>query len=91
MLVDPDAYFKMIDADNCSYEVLIREREKLCEEIRRLEGLIFEDTEKTDPAWKTIPSPDAAYPISLVYLEALSQLMQKRYLEKKYESVGENK
>lgn len=83
-MINADMYFKMINADECSYEDLIRERDKLCANIKELERLIFEDIDKTDPAWKAIPSPDASYPVSLIYLEELTKLMQKRYFESKY-------
>ena len=85
MMVNPDIYLDdVVKVDECTYEDLIKERKKLCSSISRLEKIVFEDKERKDPSWMTIPTPDVRYSVSLDYLEALCQVMQKRFLESKY-------
>ena len=78
MLMSPDVYLNVIvKVDECSYSDLIRERKKLCSRISRLERIVFEDKERTDPSWMITPAPDAIYSVYLDYLDALCQVMQK--------------
>lgn len=79
MMISPDFYLNdIVKVNECTYDDLIKERKKLCSTISRLEKIVFEDKERTDPSWMTMPTPDVRYSVYLDYLEALCQVMQKR-------------
>jgi len=77
MMISPDAYITD-RLENAPYPELIREREKLIRLIRNYEKKEAAG-DRSDPAWKRMPTPEVQYQLHLQYLGALCNLMRERY------------
>lgn len=61
-----------------SFPQLIRERNSIVKDLKRLENIIC-DKDKANERWKTKPSPVAEYKFTLDLLTELSELMKNVY------------
>lgn len=58
MMISPQRY--LMEHEKDSFAQLIKERESLLEEIKRLENIVFAG-DKSDEAWMVRPEPDTRY------------------------------
>ncbi len=77
MMIGPKAYIMMHEKD--SFPQLIKERNKLVAELKRLEKLVFDDKERLDDAWLFKPGPDVHYQMTLEYLAELCLFIEEKY------------
>lgn len=77
MMIGPKGYIMMHEKD--SFPQLIKERNKLVAELKRLEKLVFDDKERLDDAWKFKPGPDVHYQVTLEYLAELCLFIEEKY------------
>ena len=75
-MIAPESYVEQFK--NASFEELIRERDSLIEEIRDLEGIVF-DKEKKDETWQMCPGPDVRYQVLHEYLAQLCEYIKEKY------------
>ena len=75
MMISPDTYAMM--CKNKSYRELIKERDSLVREIRKLEKIVLKH-DMTDESWMICPSPEVQYHMSLEYLSRLCLVMCER-------------
>ena len=76
MMISPETF--IAGYKDKPYLELIKERDRLMESVHRFEQAEMAG-DRSDPAWRYCPSPDAQYQVNLEYLSALCQLMQERY------------
>ena len=76
MMIDPQGYIMEHEKD--SFAQLIKERESLLEEIKRLEKIVFAG-DKSDEAWMIRPDLDTRYQMNLAYLAELCKFMCEKY------------
>ena len=61
-----------------SFEALIKERERLYTEIKKLEKDAY-DPDKSSDAWNICPGPDVQYQMHLEYLAELCNFIAEKY------------
>ena len=76
MMISPLSYIK--EHENDTFEQLMKERDRLVNEIRDLEHLVF-DEERTSDEWFIKPSPYVKYQMSLEYLSSLCTFIQQKF------------
>lgn len=76
MMMSPGTYGEEHKDDTC--QQLIEERDKLIQEIRRLEKIVF-DPEREDESWMVKPGPDVEYQMYLEYLAELCKRLGEKY------------
>ena len=76
MMISPETYTGM--HRDASFEELIRERNRLLREIRRLEKIVFSEDRSADD-WRIKPDPDVRYQMELEYLARLCLMMRTKY------------
>ena len=76
MMISPETY--VAELENESLPKLIKERDSLIREVRRIEKSLFSpDRETNKPAID--PSPEVVYQMDLEYLSALCELIKNRF------------
>jgi hypothetical protein len=78
MMISPETY--IMDHENDSFEELIKERDYLAKEIKKLEKIVYSD-EKKDSSWLVKPGPDVRYQMYLEYLAKLCKFISTKYNE----------
>jgi len=78
MMPDPQSYVESIK--DYPYRDLIKEKDELVRDIRKLERQLFNNQDKEQIEIR-YPSPDVEYQVYLEYLSALTAYMSKRYNE----------
>ncbi len=76
MMISPEAY--IAEFENKSLPKLIKERDSLIRDIRKLEKVLF-SPEKGEPVPRVNPAPEVEYQMYLEYLSALCVLIEKRF------------
>lgn len=76
MMISPQGY--IMQHENDSFEELIKERDSLVKEIKKLEKIVFSD-DRANEAWMICPGPDVQYQCCLEYLAELCKFMQGKY------------
>ncbi len=76
MMMSPESYVQTYE--NTSFPELIKARNEMIREIRRLEKLVFSE-DRIDDAWLIKPSPDVQYQVYLEYLEEMCKMMREKY------------
>ena len=77
MMQDQQSYVESIK--DYPYQDLIKEKDELVRDIRKLERQLFNNNQ--DQIEIRYPSPDVEYQVYLEYLSALTAYMSKRYNE----------
>ncbi len=75
MMISPNAYAGF--HKDKSYKSLIRERDSLIREIRKLEKLVL-NKDLEDEAWQICPDPEVRYRVSMEYLIELCRMMLQK-------------
>lgn len=78
MMIDPQTFVEK--CKGYTYPELIKEKDKLVRDIRKLERQLFNNQDKEQIEIR-YPSPDVEYQVYLDYLSALTAYMSKRYNE----------
>lgn len=76
MMISPQGY--LMEHEKDSFAQLIKERESLLEEIKRLENIVFAG-DKSDEAWMVRPEPDTRYQMNLAYFAELCKFMCEKF------------
>ena len=76
MMISPETYIGM--HEDASFKQLIKERNQLLREIRRLEKIVFSEDRSADD-WRIKPGPDVRYQMELEYLAQLCLMMRNKY------------
>ena len=75
MMISPNAYAGF--HKDKSYKSLIRERDSLIREIRKLEKLVL-NKDPENEAWQICPDPEVRYRVLMEYLIELCGMMLQR-------------
>ena len=76
MMPDPQSYVESVK--DYPYQDLIKEKDELVRDIRKLERQLFNNQDQIEIRY---PSPDVEYQVYLEYLSELTAYMSKRYNE----------
>lgn len=76
MMISPGMYIS--EHENDSFSQLIKERDSLLREIRRLEKIVFCE-DRTAEEWCFKPGPDVRYQMNLEYLSELCRFISRKY------------
>ena len=77
-MISPGAYISQFE--NCTLEQMVKERDSLYRELRKLEKFVFEK-DYGNEEWNICPSPDTRYKVYLEYLSQLCLLIRDKYCE----------
>ena len=78
MMISPYTYADRFE--DASVEEIIKERDHLVRQLRKLEKIVL-DKDKKDEAWQFCPAPDVQYQMTLGYLSEICRLLEKKYNE----------
>ena len=79
MMISPRTFIK--EHRNESIEEIIETRDKLIDDIKDLEKIVFSKYRSSD-VWDLNPTPDVQYQVKLEYLLQVCILLSERYNEK---------
>ena len=86
MMICTESY--LTEHENDTYEELIKQRDELIAEIKRLEPIVLDEGKKSDE-WMIMPQPDVQYQMYHQYMIELCRYMVERY-RKEYIPVEED-
>ena len=76
MMISPQGYVD--ELKNEPFEKLVKERERLYKELKKIEKDAFDSERKSD-AWNICPGPDVQYQMHLEYLAELCNFIAEKY------------
>ena len=82
MMISPQSFIENLE--NKEYEILIKEKNKLINEIKR-----FEENKMTDSEICMDPSPEVIYQCNLLYLSELCKLIHDKFNKRIWEVKDE--
>ena len=82
MVISPQSFVENLE--NKEYETLIKEKNKLIDEIKR-----FEENKMTDSEICMDPSPEVIYQCNLLYLSELCKLIHDKFNKRIWEVKDE--
>lgn len=82
MMISPQSFIENLE--NKEYEILIKEKNKLIDDIKR-----FEENKNTDSDIFMDPSPEVIYQCNLLYLSELCKLIHDKFNKRIWEVKDE--